>query len=195
VARRQWVDPVVLGLARGGVPVAAEAARRIGAPLDVAVARKIGAPDQPELGVGAVTAHGPAYYDTGTLATLGLTEEGLAAAAEFQQAEARRQLRRYHERRPVVPVAGRDVLVVDDGLATGVTATAALRAIRASGPRSVAFAAPVCAGRSAALLQKEADPLLCLQAPTRFVAVGEWYRDFTQMTDSAVLDVLDSAGR
>lgn len=191
-SEHRWTDPVVLGLARGGVPVAAEVARLIAAPLDVAVARKIGAPDQPELGVGAVTAQGPPYYDTGTLTALGLTAEQMTPAAALERAEAQRQMRHYHERRAPVLLSGRDVVVVDDGLATGVTATAALRAIRAAGPRSLIFAVPVCAGRSAALLQNEADTVICLQTPARFVAVGEWYRDFTQATDAVVLDLLDS---
>ncbi len=192
VAQRRWTDPVVLGLARGGVPVAAQVARSIGAPLDVAVARKIGAPDQPELGVGAVTAQGPPYYDARTLALLGLTAEQLMPVAAAERAEAQRQMRRYHERQPPASLSDRDVLVVDDGLATGVTATAAVRAIRLAVPRSVVFAAPVCAARSAALLRNEVDAVICLQAPVRFVAVGEWYRDFTQTTDAEVLGLLDS---
>ncbi len=110
-----WSDPLVLGLARGGVPVAAMVADALGAPLDVAVARKIGAPGQPEFGVGAVTTEGPVRYDERTLRALGLTPADLRPVCERERAEARRRLSRYRAGREPLPVAGRDVLLVDDG--------------------------------------------------------------------------------
>ena len=177
-----WSDPVVLGLARGGVPVAREVAAALAAPLDVAVARKIGAPGRPELGVGAVTADGPPYYHAGALAELGLTPADLQAESERERAEARRRLRLYRGDRARPAVAGRDVLLVDDGLATGVTARAALGELRAEHPRRLVFAAPVCAPQSAAALRAEgdADEVVCVAAPAVLGAVSRWYRDFTQ---------------
>ncbi|MFJ8915916.1 phosphoribosyltransferase [Amycolatopsis sp. NPDC102389] len=190
---RNWSDPVVLGLARGGVPVAAEAARELGAPLDVAVARKIGAPGHPEFGVGAVTAEGPPYYDTDTLRRIGLNPHDLKQTCEAERAEARRRLHRYHAGREPVAMRDREVLILDDGLATGVTATAALRAAREAEPRRLVFAAPVCAPESAALLGREADEVLCVAKPEDFRAVGQWYEDFTQTTDEEVVSLLEAA--
>jgi putative phosphoribosyl transferase len=192
---RDWSDPVVLGLARGGVPVAAAVAAAIGAPLDVAVARKISLPGQPDVGVGAVTANGPARYDETALARYALTPEVLWAGCERARAEARRRLRRYREVADPVPLAGRDVLLVDDGLATGVTARVALEQLRAAGPRRLVFAAPVCARRSRTLLQDEAraDEVVCLLTPSPFGAVSLWYDDFAQTSGDEVLDAL--AGR
>lgn len=187
-------DPVVLGLARGGVLVAAMVAEALGAPLDVAVARKIGAPGQPEFGVGAVTAEGPPYYDERTLAVLGLTPEDLRADCERERAEARRRLERYRDGRDPLPVAGRDLVLVDDGLATGVTARAALHELRRAGPRRLVFAAPVCARDSALALRGTADDVVCLAAPARMGGVSRWYRDFRQTTDGEVLAAL-TAGR
>jgi putative phosphoribosyl transferase len=187
-----WADPVVLGLARGGMPIALQVAERLHAPLDVAVARKIGAPGHREFGVGAVTADGPARFDDATLAALGLTRDDLHEACERERAEAQRRQQRYRTGRDPVPVAGRDVLLVDDGLATGVTARAALGQLRTAGPRRLVFAAPVCARDSKAALQDEsdADDIVCLHAPTRFGAVGLWYADFRQISDEDVLAAL-----
>jgi putative phosphoribosyl transferase len=187
-----WSDPVVLGLARGGVPVARGVALALGAPLDVAVARKIGAPGRPELGLGAVTADGPGHYDHAALARLGLTADDLQATCERERAEARRRLRLYRDGRDPLPVAGRDVLLVDDGLATGVTAHAASADLRAQGPRRVVFAAPVCAPESAAALRTAgaADEVVCVWAPKVFGAVSRWYRDFSQTSDDEVLAAL-----
>jgi putative phosphoribosyl transferase len=187
-----WSDPVVLGLARGGVPIALQVSQALGAPLDVAVARKIGAPGHPEFGVGAVTADGPARYNDSTLAALGLTPDDLRDDCEREQAEARRRLQRYRRGRGPLPIEGRDVLLVDDGLATGVTARAALGQLRAAGPRRLVFAAPVCARDSQAALQDEedADEVVCLSCPAHFGAVGLWYADFRQISDEDVLAAL-----
>ncbi|SHH10387.1 phosphoribosyltransferase [Streptoalloteichus hindustanus] len=193
LVRMEWTDPVVLGLARGGVPVAFEIARALGAPLDVAVARKIGAPFQPEFGVGAVTVGGPPIYDSGSLAMLRLRAEDLSDVCERERAEARRRVELYRAGRPGVPLAGRDVIVVDDGLATGVTARATLRALREERPLRLVFTAPVCAPDSAEVLRSEADLVLCAAEPVDFRAVGRWYRDFGQTTDDEVLELLDEA--
>jgi predicted phosphoribosyltransferase len=191
--QRDWTDPVVLGLARGGLPVAAPVAAALGAPLDVAVARKIGAPAQPEFGLGAVTADGPAYYDRRSLAALGLTEDDLRAVCERERAEARRRLDRYRQSADPVRLTDRDVMLIDDGLATGVTARAALGQLRAASPRRLVFAAPVCAHDSRAEMRTEIDEVICLSAPHEFVAVGLWYRDFPQTSDEEVLATLAQA--
>ncbi|APU15710.1 MULTISPECIES: phosphoribosyltransferase [Actinoalloteichus] len=187
---RAWHDPVVLGLARGGVPVAAQVAWELGASLDVAVSRKIGVPGQPEFGVGAVTADGPPYYAEQTLTMLGLDVRDLSRACAEEREEARRRVLRYQGDRPPTPTRGRDVLVIDDGLATGVTATAALRALRRTEPRLLVFAAPACAPDAAQALAAEADEVVCLSLPSSFVAVGQWYQDFDQTSDDEVLALL-----
>jgi len=187
-----WSDPIVLGLARGGVPVARQVAAALGAPLDVAVARKIGAPGRPELGLGAVTADGPPRYNATALAQLDLAPADLQAACERERAEARRRLRLYRGDRARPAVVGRDVLLVDDGLATGVTARAALSELRAEHPRRLVFAAPVCASQSAADLRADGDAeeVVCVVAPAVLGAVSRWYHDFTQTSDDEVLAAL-----
>lgn len=190
--RRTWADPVVLGLARGGVPVAAVVARRLGAELDVAVARKIGAPGHREYGVGAVTPDGPAIYDEAGLRALKLTAARMARAETRERAEARRRLARYRAGRVPAALTGRDVLLVDDGLATGVTATAALRDLRAARPRTLVFAAPVAAPGAVARVLAEADDVVCVAEPPDFRAVGQWYADFRQLGDDEVLALLTS---
>lgn len=191
---RDWVEPIVLGLARGGVPVAAEIAAELGAPLDVFVARKIGAPARPEFGIGAVTPEGPATYDEGSVRLLGLTFEDLDSACERERAEARRRLDRYRQGRASHHLEGRDVIVVDDGLATGVTAKASLRALREGAPHKLVLAVPVCARQAAAALRQEADEVVCASEPDEFQAVGQWYTDFSQTTDDEVIDLLNERG-
>ncbi|MEQ0559982.1 phosphoribosyltransferase family protein [Amycolatopsis sp. NEAU-NG30] len=190
LGRRRWSDPLVLGLARGGVPVAAVVARQLGAELDVVVARKIGAPGRPEYGVGAVTPDGPAIYDEAILRGLHLTAARMARAEHRERQEARRRIGRYRAGRAPARVTGRDVLLVDDGLATGVTATAALRDVRAQDPRTVVFAAPVAAPGAPARLLYEADDVVCVAEPPGFRAVGQWYADFRQIADEDVLALL-----
>jgi predicted phosphoribosyltransferase len=195
LADEDWHEPVVLGLARGGVPVAYEVARTLRAQLAVQVVRKIGAPGQPEFGLGAVTAGGPPVYDHGSLLALGLTEDDLRATCEREEAEARRRAELYGRDRDPGPLEGRDLIVCDDGLATGVTARAALRHLRREQPRTLAFAAPVCAPDASERLLTEADQVHCVARPAYFQAVGQFYRDFHQTTDQDVLALLDAAER
>lgn len=183
-------DPVVLALPRGGVPVADEVARALGAPLDVVVARKIGAPFQPELGVGAVAGDEPPLYDPGLLAHLGLTEADLALVAEREREEVRRREELYRQGRPALRLAGRSAVLVDDGLATGATARAALRSVRRAEPSRTVLAVPVAAPDAAEFFAREVDDFLCLERPASFGAVGLWYEDFAQLTDDEVLQVL-----
>lgn len=187
--------PLVLALPRGGVPVALEVARAIGGELDVVVARKIGMPGHPEFGIGAVTEDGPAIFNQGVLRQAGLTEQDLAGAVAAERAEVARRLRRYRGDRPPPDVGGRVVIVVDDGLATGVTAAAALRALRQRGPEQLIFAAPVCADDSVDALAAIADAVICVRRPRRFRAVGEWYADFSQLSDDEVEALLASAAQ
>ncbi len=183
-------DPVVLALPRGGVPVADEVARALDAPLDVLVARKIGAPFQPELGVGAVAGEAPPVYDRDLLGRLGLTEEELAPVAEREQAEVGRREELYRRGRGALQLAGRSAIVVDDGVATGSTARAALRAVRRADPARTVLAAPVCSPEATAMLSGDADEIVCSQRPASFGAVGFWYAQFPQLTDDEVLEIL-----
>jgi putative phosphoribosyl transferase len=183
--------PLVLALPRGGVPVGREVADRLGAPLDVLVTRKIGYPYQPELGVGAIAEGGEPVYDDALLARLRLTRAALGRVVEREQAELSRRVKVYRGGRPPPDVAGRTVILVDDGLATGVTARAALRSLRARSAGWTVLAIPVAAPSSAAAMRDEADSVVTLATPTAFRAVGEWYASFGQLTDSDVLELLD----
>lgn len=192
LADREWTDPLVLGLARGGVPVAVEVASALGGELAVAVARKIGAPGHPEYGVGAVTADGEPIFDEDALRTLHLTADDLAETCAAERQEARRRLALYRDG-PVRP-AGRDVLLVDDGLATGVTARAALREARGQRPRRLVLAVPVGAADAVRALAADADLVVCPHAPTDFRAVGRFYERFDQTTDDQVVALLRGQG-
>lgn len=186
-------DPVVLALPRGGVPVGFEVARGLNADLEVLVARKIGAPFQPELGVGAVAEGGEPVLDTDTLQRLGLSERELQDTIARERAELDRRVNLYRGQRARALVAGREAIVVDDGLATGVTAGAALQAVRRQEPRRLILAVPVAAGPTAARLGEEADELVCLHVPEDFQAVGMWYRRFEQTSDDTVLELLEQS--
>jgi putative phosphoribosyl transferase len=187
---REWHDALVLGLARGGVVVAQAVAEMLAAPLDVAVARKIGAPGQAEFGVGAVTASGEVTFDIDNLRALGLRPEDLHESYAAERAEARRREQVYLRGRPPLPRAGRDVILVDDGLATGVTARVASRAVRHDRPRGLVFAAPVGSPEAATTLKSEVDEVVCLLVPDMFRAVGQWYQHFDQTTDQEVIRLL-----
>ncbi|MFI8993189.1 phosphoribosyltransferase [Streptomyces sp. NPDC053542] len=185
--------PLVLALPRGGVPVAAEIAHELGAPLDVFIARKIGAPGQPELAVGALAGEDPPVFDRRALQFLGLSEDELAADVARERTELHRREDLYRGKRPEAVLTGRTVILVDDGLATGMTATAALRNLRRRGPARVVLAVPVASPTTAAALAEEADDVVCLSKPPDFRAVGEWYEDFTQVSDEHVIASLRAA--
>jgi predicted phosphoribosyltransferase len=177
---------VVVGLARGGVEVAAEVARVLDAPLDVVAVRKVGHPWQPEYGLGAVTPRGGVYVRGPN----GLTDEQLAAIVETTRANAERLDHRLHADHPALDLSGRTALLVDDGLATGATIVAALRWARAKGASRVLAAVPVAAAQSLPSLQGEADEVVCPHPLRRFFAVGAWYRSFAQLDDQTVIDLL-----
>jgi putative phosphoribosyl transferase len=192
VASLGLADPVVLALPRGGVPVAHEVARRLDVPLDVFVTRKIGCPGQPELGVGAIAEGGEPVFDTDLLRRLGLTERDLDATVRRERAELTRRVEVYRGDRALPALKGRDVVLVDDGLATGGTARAALAAVRAVGASRVVLAVPVGAAQTVYELAGDADDVVVLAAPSAFRAVGQWYQRFDQLTDDDVLGLLGS---
>lgn len=186
-------NPVVLALPRGGVVIGYEVARALQAPLEVLAARKLGAPQHPELGIGAIAPGGVLVLDDQAVRWLGISDKQLdqVIAKETQEMQRRQQL--YQGDRPLPPLQDRIAIVVDDGLATGVTARAALRSVRQQQPRRLILAVPVCAPEAAQDLQAEADEVICVSSPSNFRAVGLWYRDFTQVSDAEVLDLLKKA--
>ncbi len=186
-------DPVVLALPRGGVPVGYEVARSLGAPLDVFIARKLGAPRRPELGIGAVAQGGVRVLNERAVELLKIPEEYIERVTARETAEIERRLHLLRGERPEPEVRGRTAILVDDGLATGVTARAAVEALKRRAPRRLVLAVPVCAAETAETLRPEVDDLVCLKEPSNFVAVGLWYRDFAQVEDGEVVALLESA--
>jgi putative phosphoribosyl transferase len=186
---------LVLALPRGGVAVAVPVAERLGAELDIVIVRKIGAPGRPEYGVGALAEDGTPIFDHDALRYLGLVEDDLADTVAAERAELARRTQRYRAGRAAPAVAGRTVVVIDDGLATGVTARAALRWLRGRRPRRLVLAVAVSSREAAVLLAGDADAVVCLYAPERFSAVGQWYADFDQLDDADVDRALGRATR
>ena len=186
-------DVVVLGLPRGGVPVAFEVAEELRAPLDVIVVRKLGVPFQPEYGFGAIGEGGIRIIDSQIVRLTGLSERAIRAVEAKERAELERRVQRFRGERPPVPLAGRIVIVVDDGIATGSTARAACRVARAQGARRVVLAVPVGSPESVASLRSDADEVICLHIPEMFFAIGEWYVNFSQTRDAEVTALLAKA--
>ena len=184
-------SPVVVGMARGGVPVAVEVARVLGAPLEVLVVRKLGYPRQPELGVGALAEGGTEVLDEPLISRLGLSDAEVESLARHEQAELERRTRRFRRGRPRTDLRWRNVVLVDDGLATGFTARAAVEACRRSGAAKVVLAVPVGAPTTVAALASVADVVVCLRTPPEFAAVGQFYDDFTQVSDDEVQRLLE----
>jgi predicted phosphoribosyltransferase len=182
--------PVVLGLPRGGVVVAAPAAAALGAPLDIVVVRKLGAPGNPELGVGAVAEGGVTVLNEGLIRRLGVSRSELDAVAAAEHAELERRVAVYRTADPM-PLEGEDAVVVDDGLATGYTARAAVEAARRRGAARVVLAVPVAAADTAREIASVVDRLVALETPRMMMGVGGSYRDFRQTTDEEVLAILE----
>ena len=184
---------LVLGLPRGGVPVAFEVAQALDAPLDVFVVGKLGVPGHEELAMGALTSGGVRVLNDDAVQGLGIDEAAIARAAAAEGTELERRERAYRGDRGPIDVAGRTVILVDDGLATGSTMRAAVQAVRALGPERLVVAVPVAARQTCELLRVEVDELVCAYTPEPFHAVGLWYDDFTQTSDDEVRDLLARA--
>jgi putative phosphoribosyl transferase len=183
-------DVVVLGLPRGGVPVAAEIATALGAALDVLVVGKIGVPGHEELALAAVADDGRVALNPGVMASAGLGRDDVAALARRHAADLARRARELRGGREPEPLEGRAVVVVDDGMATGATMRVALDVVRRRDPRLLVAAVPVAALDALAVAAKEADRIECVMAPPSFRAVGPWYADFTQVSDAEVRRLL-----
>lgn len=190
---RQFSGPetVVLGIPRGGVIVAAEVAHRLGALLDVAVARKLPAPGRPEFAIGAVTPTGGLFLDAAAIQWLGVGDPYLRGVIEKERREAERRERVFRGGEPAAPLTGKTVIVVDDGLATGATMRAALRAVRQAKPARLIAAAPVGSPEACGHVCREADEIVCPLEESDFLAVGSFYVDFTQTTDREVHEALE----
>jgi putative phosphoribosyl transferase len=187
--------PVVVTLPRGGVPVGYEIARALSAPLDIIVVRKIGAPGQHELGIGALVDgdHPETVLNQELLRLIDVSREYLDSQIKLELKEIRRRETVYRKGHPAIALAGRTVLVVDDGIATGGSIRAALRGIRRRGAAKLVLAVPVAAAETLQSLRAEVDEIVCLESPESFGAIGEFYRDFSQTSDEEVIALLDRA--
>jgi putative phosphoribosyl transferase len=193
LSRFEDEQTVVFALPRGGVPVGYEISRALDAPLDVFVSRKLGAPGQPEFGIGAVAAGGVRVLNQDVVRRLGIPDDYVQEITAQELAEVGRRLRYFRGQRPETEVVGRTVILVDDGLATGVTARAAVQALRLRKPRHLVLAAPVCAAQTADLFRTAVDELVCLESPSDLGAIGFWYRNFEQTSDEEVVELLERA--
>jgi predicted phosphoribosyltransferase/dienelactone hydrolase len=189
--RYRETDPLVVALPRGGVPVGFEIARLLGAPLDILLVRKVGAPFQPEYGIGAIAEGGFRHVRDEEVDLTGISAAELDAAIAAEEAELERRRQAYRGDREPLPVEGRTVLLVDDGIATGATATVAARALRARGAAAVVLAVPVAPAGSARRLGHEFDEVVCLEEPHGFFSVGQFYVDFSPVPDAVVCELLD----
>ncbi len=188
-------EVLVLALPRGGVPVAYEVARFLNAPLDVFVVRKLGAPWQPELAMGAIASGGMLVINREVVNGLGISQAEIDRAAENERHELDARERAYRGNRPPLDVNGRVVILVDDGLATGSSMRAAAQAIKAQHPAKLIIAVPVAASQTCNELRAEGHEVICAATPEPFLAVGQWYREFSQTTDDEVRDLLERAVR
>ncbi|MTE13573.1 phosphoribosyltransferase family protein [Nocardia aurantiaca] len=193
LAALRGTDFVVLGLPRGGVPVAFEVARSLDVPLDVIVVRKLGVPHQPELAFGAIGEDGARVINATVVDRAELTREEMSRVEQRERTELERRVVRFRAGRSRVPLTGRTAVIVDDGVATGATARAACQVARAQGAARVVLAVPVASRDALHILQREADEVICLEQPMFFYAVGQWYHHFGQTTDEEVVELLTRA--
>jgi putative phosphoribosyl transferase len=189
-ALRNEKDVLILGVPRGGVVVAYEVAKALHAPLDVYITRKIGAPHNPELAIGALASDGTVFLDQDLVRSVGVPDDYLRSETERQRLEIARRMEAYRGARPEPQLQGKTVVLVDDGVATGATVLASLRAIRQHKPKQLILAVPVGAADSIAMLAREADRVVSLYSPEVFWAVGAFYSDFGQTSDEEVVHLL-----
>lgn len=182
--------PIVLALPRGGVPIGAEIAKALNASLSVVVVRKIGAPHNPEFGIGAVAEGNVRVLDKPSIKRLGISKEELAEETKKEKEELKRRIATYRNGRPLPQFQKRTVILVDDGLATGITAQAAIAMIKKQKPKQIIFASPVCAYDTLRELRHLVDSVICVTTPVDFAAVGQWYRSFEQVSDEEVVALL-----
>jgi putative phosphoribosyl transferase len=187
--------PIVMALPRGGVPVGVEVARALDAPLDVLTVRKLGAPKDPELAVGALAEDGTLVLNLALARSVGLTRSQFDELIERETSELRRRMERFRNGWAPVDVDGRTVIVVDDGLATGLSDLVAVRALRGRGAARIVVAAPVGSHEAISLLGEEADEIVCHTVPRELFGVSHWYEDFSAVSDEEVLVLLEEAGR
>jgi predicted phosphoribosyltransferase len=190
-----WKNPVVLAIPRGGVEVGGRIADRLAAPLDVILPRKIGAPMDPELAIGAVTEEGEVILDSRISQRYGVSAQYIQETAHREQAEIVRRTNLYREGRAPLPVDGRDVIVVDDGIATGATMKAAIVSLRRKSPARLIVAVPVASPEAMETLAALVDLFVTLETPTYFLAVGQFYEDFGQTSDETVRLILEQANQ
>jgi putative phosphoribosyl transferase len=192
-AYRDRDDVIVLGLPRGGVPVALEIATALGAPLDLMLVRKLGTPGQEELAMGAIASGGGRVMNEHVVQALGISQQAIERVAERESMELKRREQAYRGKRPWPKLADRCVILVDDGLATGATMRAAVAAVHTQQPARIVVAVPVAPADTIALLREEADEVICLAEPEPFQAIGLWYIDFSQVSDEEVREMLGMA--
>lgn len=188
-------DTLVLGLPRGGIPVAYQVAEAIGAPLDVFVVRKLGVPGQEELAMGAIATGGVRVLNDPLVRDLGIPKSVIDAVVDREQEELDRRERAYRRGQPAPGVRGKTIILVDDGLATGATMRAAVEALRQQRAKRIIVAVPVAARETCEELGAEVDEIVCAEMPEPFYAVGAWYEDFSQTTDEEVRKLLDQSRR
>ncbi len=185
-------QPVVLALPRGGVPVAAEVSAALGAPLDLIIVRKIGVPMQPELAMGAIAEGAPPIIvrNEDVISLVGITNAEFKVVCDHERMEIERRRSRYLGGRAPIAVDGRTAILIDDGIATGATVRAAMLAVRARKPKKLVLAVPVAPPSTIEALRDDVDEIVCLEAPVRFDAIGAFYRDFGQVDDQEVVEIL-----
>jgi len=188
-------NPIVLALPRGGVPVGFEVALALHADLDIFLVRKLGVPGHEELAMGAIASGGIQVLNHTLIEQLGFSASVIESVAARERVEIERRERLYREGRPALPVGGRTVILVDDGLATGATMLAAARAVQAQIPKRIIVAVPVASRQACEEFQQHVDETVCAETPEPFYSVGAWYRDFTQTSDAEVRELLERATR
>lgn len=186
---------IVLGIPRGGVPIAYEVASELGAPLDVFVVRKLGVPWQPELAFGAIASGGVRILDDEIVESAGISHLEIERVAAREELELQRREEAYRGRRPALALEGKTVILVDDGIATGASTRAAITALRQFNPRRIVLAAPVAPGPTYRRLRGEVDDFVCVETPEAFHAIGEFYDDFSQVADEEVMELLQGGSK